>query len=368
MKYVTSVTMHENGLTDKAKLHQRIYSTRNEHQWKDLGFGYYKKDRLEDKVCVIGKDAYNEVMADYISTTKPKKARKKLLKALESGDLSFDKLVALENFDITTATPMLPGGFDQFLPAKTELTAPVRVNEIVKVAPVEAVSASIQDGLVMSGDVQTMSSKAIAEMTDKGHKYVLRDIGTMFDNFSQRPDLVSLCREGYREIKYDSGINKGKIQEIHLNFKATRLLVSRYDLIYCADLFERLDELENEKKRGTLVSQTIINNDKAVFEQSLDNTAIFSLTKLVGLCEDRYDVLIETRKLTQAITGICVFPFPGGDREISPEHEENFIIKKGDIAVKWNRRKEVKEWLFNLIDSGKMDLNRFTVKLKQQEK
>ena len=217
---------------------------------------------------------------------------------------------------------------------------------------------------VMSGDVPTMSSKTIADIADKQHKHVIDKIKKMMGKVSQSRKLGPLYYVGYREITYDSGPNIGKIQEIHLNFKAARLLVSRYDLLYCADLFERLDELEAKNSNVTLVSQPGTERNQDTVNQYQDPSISMSMSGLGHLVERYYGAKIQMQIFTRYITGVVTCQSLDGDTEISPDYTEMFMMKGGYVAVKWNSLIEAEAWLFNHIDNciGGIDLDRMVIK------
>lgn len=80
----------------------------------------------------------------------------------------------------------------------------------------------------------TMSSREIAELTDKEHKTVMRDIRTMFDQLDEGADL-------YLGQYVSNGRN---YDEYSLPKRETLLLVSGYSIVLRAKIIDRLEELE----------------------------------------------------------------------------------------------------------------------------
>lgn len=85
---------------------------------------------------------------------------------------------------------------------------------------------------------QTMSSLEIAELTEKNHYDVLRDIDKMFSELELAADLRSVKTASYKD-------KSGKSNRlINLNRRETDILISGYSIKYRAAIVDRWHELE----------------------------------------------------------------------------------------------------------------------------
>ena len=94
-----------------------------------------------------------------------------------------------------------------------------------------------------NGDL-TMSSRDIAELCDKRHDHVMRDIRMMLDELSLSPYL------GYEEnqtlrILYDAHTKRAR--EYHLPRRECDILIAGYSIKYRAAIVDRWRELESSK-------------------------------------------------------------------------------------------------------------------------
>lgn len=93
----------------------------------------------------------------------------------------------------------------------------------------------MSDLQIIPSNITTMSSRGIAELCEKQHKNVLRDIEVMFD-------ALSLDRLTFEHIYTD---NQGREQrEYHLNKDLTMTLVTGYSVVLRNRVVVRLNELE----------------------------------------------------------------------------------------------------------------------------
>ena len=99
-------------------------------------------------------------------------------------------------------------------------------------------------------------------------------------------------------------------------------------------------------------------------KQYQDPAAAQSLTKLCGIVEDYYGVLISTHSFIRHLTDIVTYQLPDGSRKIGPDYQEYFIMKGKYAAVKWNNQKKAKAWLINHLNNvhGGIDIDRFVIK------
>ena len=97
----------------------------------------------------------------------------------------------------------------------------------------------------------TMSSREIAELCEKQHPHVLRDIRNMLN--SLYPNLDSLDSKGIFAIKNEYGLTL----EILLPKREVMILVSGYRIDLRAKIIDRLEELENQQKKTALLPDFI---------------------------------------------------------------------------------------------------------------
>ena len=89
----------------------------------------------------------------------------------------------------------------------------------------------------LSTEILTMSSREIAELTDKDHKNVIRDIRAMLDELSDGSNLSHVTEE--KDSRgYTAGFNLPK--------RETLILVSGYSVTLRARIIDRWQELENQ--------------------------------------------------------------------------------------------------------------------------
>jgi phage antirepressor YoqD-like protein len=100
---------------------------------------------------------------------------------------------------------------------------------------------------IQNASTLTMSSREIAELCEKQHPHVLRDIRNMLN--SLYPNLDSLDSKGIFAIKNEYGLTL----EILLPKREVMILVSGYRIDLRAKIIDRLEELENQQKTTALL-------------------------------------------------------------------------------------------------------------------
>ena len=110
-------------------------------------------------------------------------------------------------------------------------------------------STNLTNALVSASAV-TMTTREIAEVTNKQHKHVLRDTRAMLvqlwrghDPFEGGPNLGHQSNQGV-SWSYD---DRGYLVEVRLPKREVVILVSGYDVHMRAKIVDRLDEMEGEK-------------------------------------------------------------------------------------------------------------------------
>ncbi|MFI3123242.1 MAG: phage regulatory protein/antirepressor Ant [Methylococcales bacterium] len=159
---------------------------------------------------------------------------------------------------------------------------------------------------------KTMLSTEIAALTKKRHDHVMRDIRTIIENLKDSPDLGSDFI--LTEYKADNGKNEPCYQ---LNYKATMIVLTGYDVMARAKVIERWQELEQQidpmqvlndpaAMRGLLLTyaETVIEKDKVIAEQAPKVAALARLSESDGslLLTDAAKTLgIQPQKLFQSL-------------------------------------------------------------------
>ncbi|WP_257292004.1 Rha family transcriptional regulator [Endozoicomonas sp. ONNA1] len=109
---------------------------------------------------------------------------------------------------------------------------------------------------------QTMSSREIAELTNKQHFHVLRDIRSMFERLygEECSNLDANDTKGCRADLYKTGecavANVGKVKEFHLDQKHSLILVTGYSVKLRATVIDRWHELETKRRKHLMTLKT----------------------------------------------------------------------------------------------------------------
>ena len=92
--------------------------------------------------------------------------------------------------------------------------------------------------------IKTMSSREIAELTNKRHDHVVRDIRSMLDSIEDAPDLGNQFKE-----EKDS---RGYTACFHLDRELTMTLITGYSIALRHKVIQRWQELEQSKNTPAL--------------------------------------------------------------------------------------------------------------------
>lgn len=115
----------------------------------------------------------------------------------------------------------------------------------------------------------TMSSREIAQLCEKQHAHVMRDIRNMLDELY--PNMDSLDFKGIFIIKNPE---TGLTSEIRLPKRETMILVSGYRIDLRAKIIDRWQELENQQKTTALLPQNYLQALEALVEKEKQNQAL----------------------------------------------------------------------------------------------
>lgn len=100
----------------------------------------------------------------------------------------------------------------------TGYSIPLRHKMVVRFCELEA---HVIQPIIQQGDVLTMSSLEIAELTGKDHKHVIRDIRAMLSELIDGPDLDHV---------YEVDDSRGYTAEIRLPRDLTQTLITGYSV------------------------------------------------------------------------------------------------------------------------------------------
>ncbi|WP_193391775.1 phage antirepressor KilAC domain-containing protein [Trabulsiella odontotermitis] len=109
----------------------------------------------------------------------------------------------------------------------------------------------------------TMSSREIAELTEKQHGHVCRDIEVMLEQLGERP-------EGYIHI-WTHPQNSRQYREFRLDREHTECLITGYSAVLRMKVIRRLHELEEQ---GSAVPQTLPEALRLAADMAEQNVAL----------------------------------------------------------------------------------------------
>ena len=136
----------------------------------------------------------------------------------------------------------------------------------------------------LSLNIQTMSSREIADLTNKEHKNVMADIRNMCESLNIQSAEFSAY---YKD-------DKGRTYPcFNLPKRETLILVSGYDVVTRAKIIDRWTELENQQK--TNVYLTKLDEVRNTFDNSLYFAKVFGL--------EGNQALLAANKATVKLTG-----------------------------------------------------------------
>ena len=98
---------------------------------------------------------------------------------------------------------------------------------------------------VLNEELQTMSSKEIAELTGKQHSHVVRDIRNMLDDLQKDDPEMDYPKEDKD--------NRGYTSCFHLNKELSITLVAGYNTSMRLAIVRRWQELEAKEKQNVLM-------------------------------------------------------------------------------------------------------------------
>lgn len=192
--------------------------------------------------------------------------------------------------------------------------------------------------LMSVNEVQTMSSREIAELTGKEHKHVLRDIRTIIEQLKDGPDLD---HDEFQQLK-DS---RGYTSEYLLTKNQTLLLMTGYSVPLRQKLIKRWQELEAQVRGPALPD---FNNPAAAarawadeYEQKLlaqrEVERLSLENKEMAPKADVYDRIIERNNLYNATQVAQKFGQSAVwlNRQLEQFDVYNRSVKRGRVFQQW---------------------------------
>ena len=181
------------------------------------------------------------------------------------------------------------------------------------------------EALVNNNSEKMMSSREIAELCEKRHKHVIRDICKMLDNLGINltgPNLGSL---NFKEQTYKDA--KGEMRkEYLLDFELTMTLISGYNVVLRNRIIKRWQELELQQQQIQLAKQ---NNQILALENKLQDAQIKAR---------QFDELV-------AQAGFLNFRKVAKELELNERSLKSWLIQNDWISLRGSQKKmSPKSW------------------------
>lgn len=186
-----------------------------------------------------------------------------------------------------------------------------------------------------------MSSREIAELCEKEHKNIIRDIRRMLEALGEEIDGSNLShlldapkmnhpnQSGFKVI-YD---NRNYMSEILLNFELTMTLIAGYNVVLRNRIIKRWQELELQQQQIQLAKQ---NNQILALENKLQDTQI----KL-------QDAQIKARQFDELVAqaGFLNFRKVAKELELNERSLKSWLIQNDWISLRGSQKKmSPKSW------------------------
>ena len=175
-----------------------------------------------------------------------------------------------------------------------------------------------------------MSSREIANLTEKNHKEVLRDIRRMLEDLGYLEDSANLRspqnnENGWKLSTYTTSQNKQQ-PEYLLNFDLTMTLIAGYNVVLRNRIIKRWQELELQQQQIQLTKQ---NNQIFALENKLQDAQIKA-------CQ--FDALV-------AQSGFLNFRKVAKELELNERSLKSWLIQNDWISLRGSQKKmSPKSW------------------------
>lgn len=188
-----------------------------------------------------------------------------------------------------------------------------------------------------------MSSREIAELCEKRHDHVIRDIRRMFKDLEleipkkeDSPNLGNDLHSDFRVI-YDY---RSFVSEIFLNFELTMTLISGYNVVLRNRIIKRWQELELQQQQIQLTKQ----NNQLL---ALENQLIKQSEQLLALENKLQDAQIKACQFDALVaqSGFLNFRKVAKELELNERSLKSWLIQNDWISLRGSQKKmSPKSW------------------------
>ena len=182
-----------------------------------------------------------------------------------------------------------------------------------------------------------MSSREIANLTEKNHKEVLRDIRRMLEDLGEVEDSANLrspqnSEKGWKLSTYTTSQNKQQ-PEYLLNFDLTMTLIAGYNVVLRNRIIKRWQELELQQQQIQLAKQ---NNQILMLENKLQDAQNKLQDAQIKACQ--FDALV-------AQSGFLNFRKVAKELELNERSLKSWLIQNDWISLRGSQKKmSPKSW------------------------
>ena len=185
-----------------------------------------------------------------------------------------------------------------------------------------------------------MSSREIANLTEKNHQHIMRDIRRMLEDLGAEIGASKFGRtsseapavQGFKESVYLDVQGKER-PEILLNFELTMTLISGYNVILRNRIIKRWQELELQQQQIQLAKQ---NTQLLALENKLQDAQIKLQDAQLKACQ--FDALV-------AQSGFLNFRKVAKELELNERSLKSWLIQNDWISLRGSQKKmSPKSW------------------------
>lgn len=187
--------------------------------------------------------------------------------------------------------------------------------------------------LINNNGEKMMSSREIANLTEKNHQHIMRDIRRMLEDLGEEIGASKFGRtsseapavQGFKESVYLDVQGKER-PEILLNFELTMTLISGYNVVLRNRIIKRWQELELQQQQIQFAKQ---NNQILMLENKLQDAQIKAR---------QFDELV-------AQAGFLNFRKVAKELELNERHLKSWLIQNDWISLRGSQKKmSPKSW------------------------
>lgn len=196
--------------------------------------------------------------------------------------------------------------------------------------------------LMTVDDVQTMSSREIAELTGKNHADVCRDVRVMLaglyggqaSEYVRKANLLHITNQGVNCERYDN--QNPNAWEYLLDRRHTEILVTGYDVKRRAAVIDRWFELESNKSKLSL-PQNYIQALEALLESEKEKERLALENKEMTPKANVYDRIVERNGLYNATQIAQKFGQSAIwlNKQLASMDVYNRSVKRGRVFQQW---------------------------------